>query len=145
MKRLAIAALALLALPAIATAKPPFPQGQWEMRFFMEKPTAGATGTQGICFNADGTWYSPTFPAWDGFWYMKGNDVHMQGNYASGAGNDAIELTRISGTLITGYWQEWRDDYSTLAYLTARFFYTKDVCDPPLAPSTDSGGNPAGK
>ena len=107
-----------------------FPDGLWTATYYSE--VSGGSGTQGICIVADGTWYSTTFPAWSGKWYRKGNDVHIHGNYAAGAGNDAWELTRISNSLITGYWQEWSDDGTFDNYLTVRF--NKDSATCPAAP-----------
>lgn len=119
-----------------------FPEGQWTATFYSE--VFGGSGTQGICIQAGGTWYSDTFAGWSGYWYRKGNDIHLHGNYAAGAGNDAWELTRISNNLLTGYWQEWSDDGLFNNYLTTRFNFASATCNPlPAAQAAPQTNNPS--
>lgn len=119
-------------IPSFAFAA--FPAGQYTMTFYGDY--FSGSGTQGICLQgsgASGTWYSDTYPDWSGEWFRKGNDIHLNGNYAGGIGNDAFELTRISNGLFAGYWQEWRDDRSYVSYLTNKFVFQKSACNPPAA------------
>ena len=93
------------------------PVGHWELRFFNDAtPNLSQGATQRICFLANGTWYSTTFPNWGGSWFQKGdnaagngNRVRVFGNYAGGVGNDSAELDYVSNRLMTGSWTEWRD------------------------------------
>lgn len=93
------------------------PIGHWEIKFFNdETPNLSPAATQRICFVANGTWYSTTFPNWHGLWFQKGIDaagngdrVRILGNYAGGVGNDSSEMEFVHGTLMTGPWTEWRD------------------------------------
>ena len=130
-------------IPTLTFATGSFPAGQYTVAFYNE--FGAGTGTQGICLEGSGstgTWYSDTFSAWSGKWFRKGNDIHLHGNYADGQGNDAFELTRISSQLLTGYWQEWRDDGSHDAYVTAKFGFKKAKCNPPVAVRATPDGNP---
>jgi hypothetical protein len=112
-------------MPAVTWAA--FPEGQWTATFNSE--VGKGTGvTQGICIQAGRTWFSTTFANWSGKWYLKGNDLHLQGNYAAGAGNDAFELTRITSGLVTGYFQEWRDDNSFNNWGTMSLTFVSATC-----------------
>jgi len=90
-------------------------------------------GSQGICIVDDGTWYGTTFSGWSGKWFRKSNDIHLQGNSNSGAASDALELTRISPILLTGYWQNWINSGSSNNWLTVRVNFVGATCDPPAA------------
>ncbi|HRC84678.1 MAG TPA: hypothetical protein PK413_03615 [Thermoanaerobaculia bacterium] len=116
-----------LALPSASAAA--FPEGQWTASYYSELGLG--SGSQGICIQPGGTWYSDTFPAWSGTWFRRGNDVHLRGNYAGGNGNDAFELTRIHNRLQTGYWQEWHDDGGFQNFLTTSFTMTSTACNVP--------------
>ena len=54
------------------------PVGLWQVQFFNEPVTAFGTD-QGICFEADGTWFSTTFSGWQGTWFQKGDRVRWVG------------------------------------------------------------------
>jgi hypothetical protein len=105
-----------------------FPAGQWTLTFYSE--VGLGNGTQGICIQDGGTWYSDTFSGWSGKWYRRANDIHLQGNYASGAGNTAFELNLITSSLLTGYWQDWRDNNSLNNFLRVKFTFQKATCNP---------------
>jgi hypothetical protein len=104
-----------------------FPEGQWTVYFYSE--VGLGTSVQGICLASGGTWYGTTFSAWGGVWNRKSNDIHIRGNYASGDGNDGWEMSRVTNTLLTGYYQEWRDSLSHNDQGTMRLVYKSAVCD----------------
>jgi hypothetical protein len=54
------------------------PVGLWDVQFFNEPAIAFGTD-QGICFEADGTWFSTTFSGWQGTWFQKGDRVRWVG------------------------------------------------------------------
>lgn len=77
--------------------------------------------TVGICFRYAGikgthqlyTWYSDTFPGWQGTATQEADQIFMHGRYDDGRGRDAMQLRIIIDTPrsgSTGHWQEWRDD-----------------------------------
>jgi len=111
-------------LPAVALA---FPEGQWTVTFYSE--TGSGRSTQGVCINGDGTWVGTTFAGWSGQWYRNGNDLRLHGNYASGSGNDAFELTRITKKLLTGYFQEWSPGASYDNWGTMKHQFEGKTCD----------------
>ncbi len=139
MKTLKILVFITGLIPVLASAA--FPAGQYTATFISESSPFGIA-TQGICIEDGGTWYSTTFSSWSGKWFLKGNDLHLHGNYDSGLGNDAFELTKVLPNNFSGYWQEWRDDGTYDNYLTVQFRKTGAVCALPVSASV-SGGNPA--
>ena len=94
MKLIYAAALAAI-LPGCAMAKG-FQPGLYD-----------ADGLQQICLQADGTWNSPTFASWGGQWSVVNKELHVFGNYNSGAGNNSIVVKGKKGS-----WTEWTDDLS---------------------------------
>lgn len=58
------------------------PVGEWKVTFYLE-PGLSTGATQGICFKADGTWYSTTFAGWDGDWLWKGDRLRWYGDTGS--------------------------------------------------------------
>jgi len=118
-------------IPSVALAV--FPAGQWTMMSYSEVGLGPAT--HGICFQIGetqnkGTWYSDTATGWSGKWFRRGNDIHLQGNYTGGAGNSAFELTYINYKLLTGYWQDWKDDNLFNNYSRVQFTFQKESCNP---------------
>ena len=114
-------------IPSLALAD--FPAGQWTMTSHSEVGY-GSGPPHGICIQDGGTWYSDTYRGWSGKWYRRANDIHLQGNYASGAGNTAFELNLITSSLLTGYWQDWRDNNSRNNFLRVKFTFQKATCNP---------------
>jgi hypothetical protein len=114
---LCVLALAGLVGPAWGQA-PNNPVGLWRVTAFNDAAAAMPfTGAQNVCFLANGTWFSPTFAGWGGFWFQKGNNaagngdrVRVFGNWANGAGNDSAELDFVHLRLMTGPWTEWIDN-----------------------------------
>lgn len=84
-------------------------------------------GIQEICLQAAGTWYSPTFSGWGGYWEIvtggKFAKTELHGNYASGAGNDSI---LVKGK--TASWNEWRDSETYMNYLDPVTFSLIGTC-----------------
>ena len=74
--KLALTLATLLAATNAAMAASPV--GLWDVQFFNEPEIAFGTD-QGICFEADGTWFSPTFSGWQGTWFQKGDRVRWVG------------------------------------------------------------------
>jgi hypothetical protein len=118
-------------------AKPaagPFPLGQWTF-----ESTTDSTGvfysTNGACIEAGGTWYATTSGKGSGHWYMKGNRIHLHGNYpdamTGGGVNDSFELTVINKKLLTGYLQEWNDGGSYNGYYRSKWTFVSATCAAP--------------
>lgn len=128
----------LIVLIALGGLIPPLaladsPAGQWSMNYYSE--VGYGLGTHGICIQSGqtlnkGIWYSDTATGWSGNWYRRGNDIHLQGNYSGGAGNSAFELTLINFKLLTGYWQDWKDDNSINNFSRVEFIFQKASCNP---------------
>ena len=119
LKTLVIAAV--IAAPVAAMAKAPTP-GSYDV-----------SGLQSICINADGTWYGETFSAWGGQWTQVGKTTLIRGNYASGMGNDALNMRGSAALGYNGNWQEWRDDQSYEYANTATMTFQSSSCTPPAA------------
>jgi hypothetical protein len=133
------------------------PVGLWSVTFYNDNtPTLATMATQNVCFVANGTWYGTTFPGWAGRWFQKGNNaagngdrVRLDGNYASGVGNDSAEIDFVHLKLMTGGWHEWRDGFPFLTW--TRVVLTRlGTC--PATPSglmatatVDDGSNPLDK
>ena len=111
-----------------------FPEGQWTF-----ESTTDSTGvlysTNGICMQSGGTWYATTSGLGSGHWYMKGDKIHLHGNYAGslpgGAVNDSFELTVTSSGLLNGYLQEWNDSGSYNGYYTCKWTFISPKCNSP--------------
>lgn len=107
MKRLAMMLLisgAALSVGVSAAQAKPFGAGLWS-----------ANGEQEICLKTDGTWDSPTYGGWSGYWYVAtapGEKGTLVGNFSSGYGNDSMV---VSGTHL--HWNEWYDDLSYVGAL----------------------------
>jgi hypothetical protein len=135
MKKIALAVSLSALAPIAALADPPFfpnpyvlstgqPSNQWSITAFDDTaPSHTEFATQSICFNPPvpfgtntmGTWYSLSFPDWNGLWYQEGDLVIMTGDYAADVGHDEIhfDLTAVERpTFSTGQWTEWREDGS---------------------------------
>jgi hypothetical protein len=99
-------------------------------------------GIQSICLVSGGTWYGTTFSGWGGAWQQVtvGTKVHthIYGNYASGAGNDSIQMKGTKGS-----WTEWRDDLSFQTVINpAKLVFVKAICDPPALKAEGAKANP---
>lgn len=122
------------------------PVGLWSLTFYNDNtPALTPMATQNICFVAGGTWYSTTFPAWNGRWFQKGNNaagngdrVRVLGNWASGFGNDSADLNFIHVRLMTGSWNEWIDGFGFFVWTQVTLTRIGNLCPPPLGPEVDS-------
>lgn len=131
----------VLCAPAAFAQAPNNPVGLWNVQaYFDNTPAINPAGTQNICFLANGTWYSPTFPNWNGRWFQKGNNaagngdrVRILGNWAFGAGNDSAELSFINLGLMTGGWHEWTDGFGAVLWLQLVGRRIGTACPPPLS------------
>jgi hypothetical protein len=119
-----------------AAALPPstFPLGQWTFESITDS-SGQFYSNNGACIQAGGTWYATTSGNGSGHWFMKGNSVHLHGNYAgssSGGGvNDSFELTKINPSLMTGYLQEWNDAGAYSGYFRSSWKFVSDTCAAP--------------
>lgn len=113
----AMLALALTLSSGAAWAQPNNPVGLWNVVAHSDTaPAMPITGVQRVCFLANGTWFSPTYPGWAGVWFQKGfagapglgNRLRLAGNWSPGAPfADSAELDFIHLNLMTGPWTEW--------------------------------------
>ncbi|MGH6847714.1 MAG: hypothetical protein ACREC0_09805 [Methylocella sp.] len=71
-----------MAFGAAANAMAASPVGQWTVTFYSE-PALAQTATQGICYLANGTWFSTTFSNWNGDWFQKGDRFRWYGKTSS--------------------------------------------------------------
>jgi hypothetical protein len=134
MKKVALAAVSLSLLSPIAVLSDPpfFPNphtlstgrmvNQWFITAFDDTtPSHTELATQIICFNPPsnfgtntmGTWYSISFPDWNGLWFQEGDLVIMTGDYTRDTGHDEIHFDLAAAerpTVSTGQWTEWRED-----------------------------------
>jgi hypothetical protein len=154
---------ALAAVCAIVTAlgstraalaqAPNNPVGQWSISFFVDNNASmPQSATQTLCFLANGTWYSPSFAGWHGRWFQKGNNsagngdiLSIIGNYSNNAGNDSAALEFVSVNLMTGAWNEWRDNFTFVNWTRASVNRT-GKCGPQPAGSEKAiaAGDPSG-
>jgi hypothetical protein len=67
-----------MAFGTAASAMAASPVGQWNITFFLE-PGLVPGSTQGICYKADGTWFSTTFSNWNGDWFQNGDRLRWYG------------------------------------------------------------------
>jgi hypothetical protein len=103
---------------------------------------------QSICLKADGQWYGTSFAGWGGQWLETEDRLMIFGNYAEGAGNDAMVFSNRFPGLTRhnpGSWTEWRDDGSWQAVLPHAFLYkiVKGECvSPPAKVGPDGPADP---
>jgi hypothetical protein len=114
-----------------AFAAPPQPNvfdggNRWQITFYND-PTNhhDQWATQTICFlpyavvgnSIQGTWYSTSFPDWNGRYYQEGDELKMTGDYAKDVGHDHMTLQHTTYD-VPGFsrgmafkdWTEWRED-----------------------------------
>ena len=142
MKKMMVAvAVVLFCLGVAAPVSAGWPLGQWELKNYDDQTGNTLNTTNGICIVAGGTWYSTIFPSWSGNWFMKGNDLHLNGNYSTD-GNDAFELTKIGKWHMDGYWQEWHDG-NPVGFYTVKWAKKSNTCRSPAGHWIDQDSNPA--
>ncbi|MGD8572710.1 MAG: hypothetical protein PVH98_09620 [Gammaproteobacteria bacterium] len=121
--------LAMALTGTTALAHPPEPNvfddgNYWKVTAYDDSsPVHTQWATQGICFQPyavvgtqiRGTWYSDTFPDWNGRYTQEGDQIFMHGDYAKDVGHDGMAfeiVTRSRDNLAAGHWKEWREDGS---------------------------------
>lgn len=122
----------LLAVLLPTTANAAFPAGQWKVDLYSDR-AGTATTVDGFCIKANGTWYLTTAGSepWSGFWVMKGNDIRFHGNNKALTWSDSGELSRVSSTLLTGYWQAWPNGEVGNYWWVAKWSFTSATCAAP--------------
>lgn len=126
MKQLKIALLICTLIPSIANAA--FPAGQWTNEFYSE--IDGKYYKHYFCIKQDSTWFGTSYGG-NGHWFMKGNDIHLNGKHTQINMKEAYELTKVNSKLLTGYVQQWLDDGSYSDYYTTKWTFTSATCAAP--------------
>ena len=114
-----------------ASATPPQPNvfdggNKWRITFYNDSTdNHDQWATQNLCFmpyaivgnSIQGTWYSTTFPDWNGRYYQEGDELKMTGDYANDVGHDHMTLQHTTYDVpgqVRGMafkdWTEWRED-----------------------------------
>lgn len=131
MKKALAIACGSIALSSAAFAQPPLPNvfdggNLWAITYYND-PTSNHQqwATQHICFmpysavgtSIQGTWYSTTFPDWNGRYYQEGDEVKMTGDYAGDVGHDHMTVFHTTydvpgqiKAMAFKDWTEWRED-----------------------------------
>jgi hypothetical protein len=141
--RLLLGGVSLVVGMNTAMAASPSPVGQWTVTFYIE-PGLATGATQGICFGADGTWYSSTFANWRGRWFTAGERFRWTGSTAASLATGAF------GQFYTTTWAAG-ESTSTLTpsgatSSNATYHMTRvgSVCNPP-ASAAPSSADPLGR
>lgn len=127
-KQTVLIALSSLLFLGIALAEPPRPNvydggNRWNITYYND-PAGNHQqwATQEICFlpysivgtSIQGTWYSTSFPDWNGRYYQEGDEIKMTGDYARDVGHDHMTLIHTTVDPRNGLafkdWTEWRED-----------------------------------
>ena len=127
MKRVTMT-VAIFLILAAGTALAASPAGQWNYKGYIW-PDLKPGPEQGICFVADGTWYSTTFKGWGGQWIQDGDMLRFYGS--TGIVSTAEFSQFISNARIAG---EFAHFYPTPPVTTSsigNFFMNKtsSTCD----------------
>ncbi len=59
--------------------------GQWSLTLYTGLNLTPSV-KQGICFKSGGTWYSTSFPGWNGDWLLKGDRLRWYGDLTTNTG-----------------------------------------------------------
>ena len=132
--------LSILTLFVVAgTAMAASPEGQWTVSYYLE-PGLSTGASQGICFKADGTWYSSTFSGWSGMWKQKGDRFKWYG--ATGSLYTA-EFGQFIGKALSG--GEFSHFYSssTSSFGNWKAMKVKVTCDAQAASAYESSDDPS--
>lgn len=120
------------------------PVGQWNVTFYLE-PNLTKGVTQGVCYKADGTWFSTTFAGWHGGWFQKGDRFRWYGITSVPALGTAQFGQMSSGKHATG--EAAHFDPGTGATVTnSNWVASKagSICGPPASgTAARSGRDPA--
>jgi hypothetical protein len=136
--------LITLLVPCTATAA--FPEGQWAVNNIVDivtsstvlipgtsKPQASLYRGFSFCIQHDHTWYGTIDSngiKGSGRWNMKGNNIHLHMNRKESYGtfSESIELTKVSSTVLTGYWQQWNINDTYDDYMTTKWTFVSSTC-----------------
>ncbi len=125
MKQTIIASVLLMGVTAPAMAVPPhlpsvYSGGNlWTITAYDDSASAHTQwATQGICFlppavvgtHERGSWYSVSFPDWNGTYSQEGDQVFIYGDYAKDVGHDGIQISIDAARTASGHWKEWREN-----------------------------------
>lgn len=140
MKRV-IVAVAIFLILAAGTALAATPVGQWNYRGY-NWPDLKHGPVQGICFVADGTWYSTTFSGWNGEWKQDSDRIRFYGS--TGVMSTAEFGQFISTTTFSGEFAHFFPSPPVVTSSLGNFFMTKTnktTCDAVAASSGYSVSN----
>lgn len=126
-----VIAISSLSFSGAALSDPPKPNvfdggNKWHITGYIDH-TSNHTqvATQEICFlpyivvgtSIQGSWYSTSFPDWNGRYYQEGDEIKMTGDYAEDVGHDHMTLLHTTYDVpgqVRGMafkdWTEWRED-----------------------------------
>jgi len=111
--------------------------------YFDESPTHTQAATQLLCFSPyvvvgtqiRGSWYSLTFPDWNGNYAQEGDQLFLHGDYAKNLGHDGMTFditTDSQKNVAFGHWKEWRENATfgtTIAFGNSRLTRLGKKCD----------------
>jgi len=139
MKRV-IVAVAIFLILAAGTALAASPVGQWDYRSFVG-PNLTQEAKQGICFLADGTWFSTTFHGWNGLWFQNGDRIRFYGT--TGALSTASFGQFISNIKFSGEFANFATSPVVAKDTVGNFFAARTslTCDSPASPINPSAAN----
>jgi hypothetical protein len=130
-KHATVIAISSLLLSGAALSHPPEPNvfdggNKWRITFYNDSTVNHQQwATQEICFlpyavvgtSIQGSWYSTSFPDWNGQYYQEGDEVKMTGDYANDVGHDHMTLLHTTYDapgqtrgMAFKDWTEWRED-----------------------------------
>lgn len=144
MKRV-IVAVAIFLILAAGTALAATPVGQWNDKAYIW-PDLKSGAMQGICFLADGTWYSTTFSGWNGRWKQDSDRIRFYGTTSVVSTAEFGQF--ISNGRISGEFAHFITKPTVTTSSNGNFFMTKtsSTCAAPASPvSSAATGDPATK
>jgi hypothetical protein len=142
MKRV-IMAVAVFLIIAAGTAFAATPVGQWNFTSYND-PNLKAGPLQGLCFVADGTFYSTTFSGWNGQWIQIGDRIRFYGT--TGVLSTAEFGQFISNTRFSGEFAHFSPTTPVATSSSGNFIVTRTslTCDAPASPVYSAAiGDPA--
>lgn len=130
-KKVAAVTFGCFVFAGSAMAHPPKPNvfdggNKWLITGYIDSTTNHMqVATQEICFlpyvavgtSIQGTWYSTSFPDWNGQYYQEGDELKMTGDYAKDVGHDHMTLVHTTydvpgqvRAMAFKDWTEWQED-----------------------------------
>ncbi len=112
--------------------------GYWD-----ESPAHTEAATQLICFSPyvivgtqiRGSWYSLSFPDWNGNYAQEGDQLFLHGDFGKNYGHDGMIFdigTNSQRNMALGHWKEWFENPGfgvTVAFGNARLTRLGNKCD----------------